>query len=80
MIILGSFSLAQSAIKEGLIDEYRLVMCPVVLGSGRPLYLDKVDSLSLKLLEAKTFDLGTVQLMYKPAKTKRPGKKRAPAR
>jgi dihydrofolate reductase len=64
MVIWGSISLAQSLIKEGLIDEYRLVVCPIVLGGGRPLFLEKGDSFNLKLLEAKTFDLGAVQLRY----------------
>jgi dihydrofolate reductase len=64
MVIWGSISLAQSLIKEGLIDEYRLVVCPIVLGGGRPLFLEKGDTFNLKLLEAKTFDLGAVQLMY----------------
>lgn len=76
MVIWGSISLAQSLIKENLIDEYRLVMCPVVLGSGRPLFLDKAASFGLKLVEAKTFDLGAVQLKYKPAPAKKTGKKR----
>ena len=65
MVIWGSISLAQSIINEGLIDEYRLVICPVVLGSGKPLFLDKVDSFELKLIDAKTFDHGAVQLKYK---------------
>lgn len=77
MVIWGSISLAQSIIKEGLIDEYRLVVCPVVLGSGRPLFLNKVDSFGMKLLEAKTFDLGAVQLKYKPAPHKKTAKKRS---
>ncbi len=76
MVIWGSISLAQSLIKEDLIDEYRLVMCPIVLGSGRPLFLDEVDSFGLKLVEAKTFDRGAVQLKYKPAPAKKTGKTR----
>lgn len=77
MVIWGSISLAQSLIEEGLIDEYRLVVCPVVLGSGRPLFLDKVDSFGLKLLEVKKFDQGAVQLKYKPAPAKKSAKTRA---
>jgi len=69
MIIWGSISLSQDLINEGLIDEYRLVTCPVVLGSGRPFFDDKVDSSNVKFLEAKTFDRGAVQLKYEPAKT-----------
>ena len=76
MVIWGSLSIAQAAIKAGLIDEYRLVICPVVLGSGRPLFLDEVDSFGLKLKKAKSFDRGAVQLKYKPASTKKIGKKR----
>ena len=77
MIIWGSISLAQSLIKDGLIDEFRLVICPVVLGSGRSLFLDEVDSFGLKLLETKTFKRGAVQLKYKPAPAKQIVKKRA---
>jgi dihydrofolate reductase len=76
MIIWGSISLAQSVIKEGLVDEFRLVMCPVVLGSGRPLFLNKVDPFGMELLETKSFDLGAVQLKYKAAATKEIAKKR----
>jgi dihydrofolate reductase len=70
MIIWGSLSLAQSLINDGLIDEYRLVVCPVVLGSGRPLFSDNVTSIDMKLLNATTMDLGAVSLKYIQA---RPG-------
>jgi dihydrofolate reductase len=66
MVAWGSISLAQSLVNERLIDEYQLVICPVVLGAGRPLFRDKVDTLDVKLLKAKTYDLGTVSLKYAP--------------
>lgn len=77
IVIWGSISVAQSLIKANLIDEYRLVICPAVLGSGRPLFLNEGDSFGLKLVEAKTFDRGAVQLKYKPAPAKKASKKRA---
>lgn len=70
MIVWGSISLAQSLVNERLIDDYRLVICPVVLGSGRPLFRDKVEGLDLKFLSAKTHDLGTVALKYNADKTR----------
>jgi dihydrofolate reductase len=64
IVIWGSISVAQSLINEGLIDEYRLVVCPVVLGSGRPLFRDKADALDMTLLETKAHDRGSVLLKY----------------
>jgi dihydrofolate reductase len=74
MVIWGSISLAQSLMSEGLIDEYQLVVCPVVLGSGKPLFRD-TDSLNMKLLKTKSFDRGTVLLAY-AAENERDAKKR----
>ena len=68
MVIWGSISLAQSLMSAGLIDEYQLVVCPVVLGEGRPLFRDKVGTLDMRFLEARTFDLGSVLLKYQPDK------------
>jgi RibD C-terminal domain len=58
IVVWGSISLAQSLVSEGLIDEYRLVVCPFVLGSGRPLFRDMGAAIELKLLHAKAQDLG----------------------
>ena len=66
MVIWGSISLAQSLMVEGLIDEYQLVVCPVVLGSGKPLFRGKLDS-AMKLRKTKSFDRGTVLLAYQAA-------------
>lgn len=79
IVIWGSISIAQAAIKAGLIDEYRLVMCPVVLGNGRPLFQNKVNAIGMKLLETKSFDLGAVQLKYKAAATQKIASKRGKA-
>jgi dihydrofolate reductase len=69
MVIWGSISLAQSLTKDGLIDEYQLIVCPVVLGSGKPLFHDYGGSLDMKLLKTTSFDRGTVLLAYAPAKS-----------
>lgn len=69
MLIWGSISLSQSLINAGLIDEIRIVTCPLVLGEGRPFFGDKIGSLDLKLKDAKTFDSGAVEARYIPAKT-----------
>jgi dihydrofolate reductase len=68
MVIWGSISLAQSLMKDGVIDEYQLIVCPVVLGSGRPLFPEKNESFDMKLLKTKSFDRGTVLLAYTAAK------------
>ena len=64
--ILGSGSIVQQFANLDLIDEYQLVVVPVVLGVGKSLFKD-VKSMNLKLLEAKTFKNGIVLLKYSPA-------------
>ena len=70
MVIWGSISLAQSLMNEGLIDEYQLVVCPVVLGGGRSLFPEKNDPANMKLLTTQSFDRGAVLLAYTAAKTR----------
>lgn len=67
-MIRGSISLAQSLMREALIDEYQLVVCPVVMGDGRPLFRDKVGALDMRFLVASTFEPGSVLLKYQPGK------------
>jgi dihydrofolate reductase len=64
ILVWGSISLAQSLVSQGLIDEWRLVVCPIVLASGRALFRDKGAAIDLRLLDAKVQDLGAVSLKY----------------
>ena len=64
MIVWGSLSLARSLMKAKLIDQYQLVICPVVMGRGTPLFREDGPALDLKLQEATRFDRGAVLLRY----------------
>lgn len=66
MIIMGSGHLVRSFATLGLMDEYRIVVNPVILGSGQPFFASFTDRLNLKLLEARTFRCGNVLLRYQP--------------
>jgi len=65
MVLWGSISLAQSLMKDHLIDEVQLRVCPLALGQGRPLFSSS-DAISFNLVETKTYECGVVFLRYKP--------------
>jgi dihydrofolate reductase len=67
MVILGSASLASFLLQRGLIDEYRVILNPVLLGSGSPLFQDVKQRLRLKLSRTKLFGSGVVVLYYQSA-------------
>ena len=69
MLIYGSASLVRTLTNHGLIDEYQLLVHPVVLGSGKPLFQDIRDRRKLQLVKTKTFPSGVVGLYYQPANT-----------
>jgi dihydrofolate reductase len=64
MIVFGSGSIVSQLPQHGLIDEYQFVVCPIVLGSGRPMLSGVSKSLSLDLLEAAAYQSGDVLLRY----------------
>jgi dihydrofolate reductase len=67
-ILAGSRSLIAAFLQLGLIDEFQLVVHPVILGSGLPLFKNIRDRLDLKLLKTITFSGGAVVFFYEPAK------------
>lgn len=62
--VTGSATLVQSLLQADLIDEYRLMIHPIVVGSGIRLFTDGGEQKVLKLIETKTFSSGVVILMY----------------
>ena len=63
----GSGDVAQTLMKHNLIDEYRLWIYPVVLGSGKRLFPEGITPSALQLVETKTTSSGVVIHVYKPA-------------
>ena len=68
MMIFGSGTIVEQLTNLGLIDEYELMVNPVILRKGKPLFKDINDRVNLKLLKTKTFSSGVVLLQYQPDK------------
>ena len=67
--IIGSAALVQSLLRDGLLDELRLMVHPVVLGSGKRLFEDEGDQKALELVDSKTFSTGVLYLTYQPTQS-----------
>jgi dihydrofolate reductase len=68
MALLGSGNIMSQFAQIGLIDEYRIMVNPLVLGAGTLLFKDIKNRLRLKLLETRSFRNGNVALRYEPLK------------
>jgi dihydrofolate reductase len=66
MMLFGSGSIVSQLTEHGLIDEYRFIVTPVLLGDGQPLLRGLPGRTRLELREAKTYPSGTVMLCYAP--------------
>jgi len=69
MVVLGSGSIVNLFAEEGLIDEYQIMVHPVVIGEGTPLLKNIDHMMDLKLTVTKAFPSGVVLHCYKPGKT-----------
>jgi dihydrofolate reductase len=68
LLLSGSAQLFNALMRENLIDIYRFMVHPVVLGKGKRLFAEGNDTRALDLVETKRFSLGIVILEYRPAK------------
>jgi dihydrofolate reductase len=65
IIVYGGFTLAQALTRADLVDEYRLVIRPVALGSGEPMFRDLAAERRLELVEATPYPDGTIIAIYR---------------
>jgi len=65
--VIGSGELAQTLMRNGLVDEYALMINPVVLGSGKRLFRQADQATRLNLEEVNTTSTGVLILTYRPA-------------
>ncbi|MED1604416.1 dihydrofolate reductase family protein [Cytobacillus kochii] len=63
--LYGGSSLITTFINLGLVDEFRLSVHPIILGEGKPLFIDINKRLNLQIVETKKFSSGVVQLIYR---------------
>jgi len=67
LLVIGSGDLVQTLIREDLVDEYRLMIHPIVLGSGARLFRDDNVKRPLALVDSMTSGTGVVLATYRPA-------------
>jgi dihydrofolate reductase len=68
VVVHGSARLAQALLEHGLVDERRLMVFPVVLGSGKRLFGETTDKQRLRLTSSQTVGDGVAILVYEPAR------------
>jgi dihydrofolate reductase len=66
IVVMGSSELAQSLMDEDLVDEYRLMIHPVVVGEGKRLFREGAPMRGLRLVEASATASGLATLTYEP--------------
>ena len=67
LAIFGSPELTASLLEQGLVDELRVMVNPILLGAGKSLFRTLPDRVPLELRQTTTFSSGNVLLTYRPA-------------
>jgi dihydrofolate reductase len=65
--VAGSATLVRSLLEEGLLDELRIQMSPIVVGSGKHLFPEGVPLKKLELVRSTALPKGVLKLIYRPA-------------
>jgi class 3 adenylate cyclase/dihydrofolate reductase len=66
LLVYGSPDLVDELLRHDLVDEYRLAVYPVILGSGKRMFRDRIDTHHLRLVSTRQFGSGVVLLTYVP--------------
>jgi class 3 adenylate cyclase/dihydrofolate reductase len=66
ILVYGSADLVAELVQRELVDEYRLMLFPVILGAGKHLFRDEIDTRHLRLVGTRPFRSGIVLLTYQP--------------
>ena len=69
LLVAGSAKLLETLMQHNLVDEYRLMVHPVMVGTGKRLFRDGLAWQDLKLVESRAFKTGVVVLHYQPTGT-----------
>ena len=66
ILVDGSATLVQSLMETDLIDEYRLLVVPIIVGSGRRIFTEGLPITRLKIVKNETLSSGIIDLTYQP--------------
>jgi dihydrofolate reductase len=78
IVVHGSFRLARTLIEHDLVDELRLMIYPVLLGTGERLFGELPDRKAVRLVDTKTVGDGMTILIYEAVRDARQGKQHVP--
>lgn len=67
LVVMGSGTIVSQLAQAGLVDEYQMVINPIVLGEGRTMFEGIMNKINLKLTDTRAFKNGNVLVKYEPA-------------
>ena len=68
LAVFGSANLLSTMMQMDLVDEHRVMVAPIILGKGSPLFKAAADKINLRLIRSRIFDSGNVLLHYEPVR------------